>query len=191
MQNKLAIYLFIFLFALGIFAGLFPYPIFSDYTNVTSQNMLEISNLSESELSTSKNIEQKVVCLDWSVADLLFEYDTTYVLTDLETGVDILIQRTGGTSHAEVETINESNTQKFLDVVEEYSWQRRPCLLQLNDNLFISVSISCYPHGDNQLNNGLGGHLCLHFKNSKTHGTNIVDKAHQKAIKIAQKTGLN
>ena len=191
MQQKIVIYITIFLVSLGIFAGLFPYPIFSDYTNVTSKNMFEINNFSETELAVQKNTAVKVESLEWEVVDLLMEYDKPYKLIDLESGVEIYIQRTGGTNHAEIETINEENTIILKEALGGYSYNRRPCYLQLNDNLYVSASLSSYPHGYNEIDNNLGGHLCLHFKNSKTHSTNISDKSHQKAIKKAQNERYN
>lgn len=188
MRQKMVIYVTIFLISLAVFAGLFPYPIFSDYTNVTRENMLEINNFSETELSVQKNSEPRVESLEWKVVDLLMEYDKTYKLIDLESGAEIYIQRTGGINHAEVETIDEENTLTLKELLGSFSWERRGCYLQLNDNLYVCASLSCFPHGENKLENGLGGHLCLHFKNSKTHSTNIVDKGHQKAIKSAQKS---
>ena len=188
MQRKIVVYIFIFLISLGVFAGLCPYPVFSDYTNVTSQNMYEINNFSERELSTQKENEVKVASLDWQVVNLLMEYNKDYKLIDQDSGIEFYVQRTGGTNHAEVETIDNKNTLLLKEILGgSYSWERRAVYLQINDNLYVCASLSGFPHGENQLDNGLNGHLCLHFKNSKTHSTKIIDKNHQKMIKKAQK----
>ena len=43
------------------------------------------------------------------------------------------------------------------------------------------------PHGAQDItNNGYEGQFCLHFVNSKTHGTNRVDEDHQNAINTAE-----
>ena len=65
------------------------------------------------------------------------------------------------------------------------SWNRRPAYVQINDNLFIAASYSAFPHGESLKN--LGGHLCIHFKNSKTHGSMIKDIEHQRNVKKAYK----
>jgi hypothetical protein len=45
------------------------------------------------------------------------------------------------------------------------------------------------PHGaDSNKNDGFAGHFCIHFVNSRTHGGNSVDSAHQGAIKYAYNT---
>ena len=41
------------------------------------------------------------------------------------------------------------------------------------------------PHGSGPLDNGFSGHHCIHFVNSRTHGTNRVCPLHQAAIKKA------
>lgn len=190
MQRKMVVYLFVFLFSMGIFAGLFPYPIFSSYTNVTGKNIYDINNTFETELLVQKNAEPKILSVDWKIMDSLMEIGKEYKLVDLESGIEILVQRTGGIGHAEIETVDKNNTLLLKEIFGELSWERRPVFLLLNDNTFVCASLSGYPHGENILKNDLGGHLCLHFKNSKMHGTNLVDPSHQKAIKKAEKGRL-
>ena len=39
------------------------------------------------------------------------------------------------------------------------------------------------PHGTCAItNNNFDGHFCIHFYNSRTHGTNRVDEAHQNCV---------
>ena len=39
------------------------------------------------------------------------------------------------------------------------------------------------PHGFSLINeNNMDGHTCIHFLNSRTHGTDRVDEAHQAAV---------
>lgn len=190
MQRKVVLYLVVFMLSLSIFAGLFPYPIFSNYTNVTSKNIAEINNLTESELSLSQNIEPKVVSFSWNIVNLIMEYEKPYLVIDIESGEEIVIERVGGVNHADIETIDEKNTEKLKNIIGEYSFKKRAVLLKFNSNLFIAGSLSPYPHGENKLENSLGGHMCLHFQNSKTHSTKIRDNEHQKMIKLAQKSPI-
>lgn len=187
MQKKLVIYLLILLISVSIFAGLFPYPIFSAYTNVTERNMTEITNFKETELNTQTENKISVLSLDWNTVSPLLEIGKEYRLIDLKAGTTLIFKRLGGTNHADIEPIDSENTQLLQEIIKNSPWERRPCYVEINDSLFISASLANFPHGDSTLNNSMEGHLCLHFKNSKTHGTNIVDKQHQKAIKYAQK----
>ena len=188
MQKKLVVYIFIFFLSASVFASLFPYPIFSPYTNVTKSNMFEISNFKETEVNSQTESGIKTLLVDWNIADALIEQEKIYRLIDLHSGESILIERIGGVEHADIETINEENTKTLFAITgENWSWERRPVYMQLSDNVYLSASMSAYPHGDSKLNSNLDGHICLHFLNSKTHGSKKVDSAHQKAIKEAQK----
>ena len=42
------------------------------------------------------------------------------------------------------------------------------------------------PHGESHISgNNMNGHTCIHFLNSRTHGSDQVDAAHQSAIRAA------
>ena len=53
-----------------------------------------------------------------------------------------------------------------------------------------AASIYSEPHGESAIDdNGYPGHLCVHFLNSRTHGTDRVDEDHQKMILKAYRAG--
>ena len=46
--------------------------------------------------------------------------------------------------------------------------------------------MNCMPHGSGSItDNNFNGHHCIHFTNSRTHGSNKVCSLHQAAIKKA------
>ena len=52
--------------------------------------------------------------------------------------------------------------------------------------------LSSVPHGSGNITgNNFNGHHCVHFTNSRTHGSNKVCQLHQAAIKKAASTTLN
>ena len=53
------------------------------------------------------------------------------------------------------------------------------------NGVFVAASINGMPHGYSLIDNGQGGHTCIHFLNSKTHGTKRVDETHQAAVQEA------
>ena len=186
MHKRLLIYLLIFALSASVFSCLFPYPIFSSYTNVTDKNMAEIANVNESELEVEQDNEIKVLNVDWNVANAIVECYTPYRLIDIKSGISIMIERIGGVNHADIETIDSNNTLLLYEIFDSnLSWNRRPMYLELRDNVYLCCSLSGFPHGESKGENGLNGHLCLHFKNSKTHGNNHIDKTHQKNIEYA------
>ena len=188
MHKRLLIYLLIFALSASVFSCLFPYPIFSSYTNVTDKNMAEIANVNESELEVEQDNEIKVLNVDWNVANAIVECYTPYRLIDIKSGISIMIERIGGVNHADIETIDSNNTLLLYEIFDSnFSWNKRPMYLELRDNVYLCCSLSGFPHGESKGENNLNGHLCLHFKNSKTHGSGQVDKAHQKNINYAYK----
>lgn len=192
MHKRILIYLIVFSLAASVFACLFPYPIFSSYTNVTDKNMVEIANVSESELEVEQDDEIKVLNIDWSVANAIIENYKPYRLIDIKSGISIMIERIGGKNHADIETIDSNNTMLLYEIYNnKLSWERRPMYLKYTDNVYLCCSLSGFPHGESKGENNLNGHLCLHFKNSKTHGNNTIDKAHQKCVNYAYKNRDN
>ena len=186
MRRKLVVFLLIFSLSLGFFACLFPYPIFSRYTNITESNMYDITNYQETELSTQKANEIKVINLDWEYVDSLLEIGKEYRLIDIGSRLSFNFIRIGGKYHADIEAASQEDLGIIYDICNNnLSWNRRPAYVQINDNLFIAASYSAFPHGESSEN--FGGHICLHFKNSKTHGTIVKDLEHQKSISKAYK----
>ena len=55
------------------------------------------------------------------------------------------------------------------------------------DGVNYAASINTMPHGsgDSVPGNNYNGHHCIHFTNSRTHGTNKVCSLHQGAVKKA------
>ena len=53
-----------------------------------------------------------------------------------------------------------------------------------------AASMNCMNHGEcNIKDNNFNGHFCIHFTNSRTHGSNKVDSDHQSAINTAYSRG--
>ena len=67
-----------------------------------------------------------------------------------------------------------------------WSWRRRAILILYNGHVY-AASMNGMPHGTTTISNGFDGHFCIHFKNSKTHGTKKVDPDHQSAVTSASR----
>ena len=112
-------------------------------------------------------------------------------LTDLRTGksLNIYIQSTG--QHADGEPLTAADTTTLCSIFgvgapSQISYFRRPMLLTTSNGTQFVCSIYGQPHGaDTISNNNFSGQFCLHFLNSRTHGTDRVDEDHQNAIKDA------
>ena len=86
MKKSLVLYIFIFLLSVGIIPAILPYPIFSNYTNLTSQNVYEINNYHETEMQNQTNNPCRILELSWQEGiDTLLEKNETYEIIDLQT----------------------------------------------------------------------------------------------------------
>jgi len=114
-----------------------------------------------------------------------------------------------GSLHADVEPKSLQDYEKSTQIWGGVSWDPRPVLVLMPNNELIAASIHNMPHAgieeepylklvknrtggygeglnrDYVKNNGMSGHVCLHFLGSKSHKTNKEILAHQDAIKIA------
>lgn len=166
----------------------FPYPIFSSHSYLTSSQMKLVNDKKENETyNADAQPTISVLNLDWfAVVDKLFPYYEKTLVIDVETKKQYYVMRTGGHNHADVETIDSANTNIFKALYNNvWSWNRRAVWVEINGQ-FVAASINGMPHGYSSINgNNEGGHTCIHFLNSKTHGTKRVDETHQEAVSIA------
>jgi peptidoglycan hydrolase-like protein with peptidoglycan-binding domain len=116
---------------------------------------------------------------------------TNAVVVDVATGYSFNIRRTGGTLHADVETLTTADTAAFFKAAgSTFTWNRHPIWVIVG-NRRLAASMNCMPHGyDSIAGNDMKGQFCIHFVGSRTHGTNKVDPDHQKAIEVAFTTTM-
>ena len=154
--------------------------------------------------------EGKIEVLDWwKSANKVFARGSVAKVIDVRTGKSFNIKRTYGGNHADCETLTAEDT-KIMKAIwgGSFNWSRRPVILEIDGRL-LAASMAGMPHAgldnkpvnatvsgrsggygrgtnlDTVKNNNMNGHFDVHFLNSRTHGTNRVDSAHQKAIKEA------
>lgn len=115
-----------------------------------------------------------------------FKDGTTAVVTDVKTGISFTIRRLGGKNHADSEPLTEFDSWQIYRLYGgKWSWTRRAIIVTVGGKN-IAASMNGMPHGGESIsNNSFVGHLCIHFTNSRTHGTNRVDPDHQAAVKTA------
>ena len=176
MNKKFVFYLLIFILSALSLAAIFPYPITSNYTNINEIDAYKINNYNETELTPLNQSEKKLLDLDFEAISVLLP--TQFEIIDIESKETYLAQKIGIKNHVEI-IMDENSKETLLETIGNFSWKRRPVLVKLNSNAFLPASLACYPHGYKE-------HFCLHFKNSKTHGTKKYDHYHQKNIEIAK-----
>ena len=147
--------------------------------------------------------------IDWfSKVQYIFPRGKNAKVTDVKTGKSFMIKRTFGTNHADVETLTKEDTEIMKEIWGGYSWERRAVVVEV-DGHYIAGSMTAMPHAgldsqpavkvvngrsggygrgqnlDAVKNNGMDGHVDIHFLNSRTHGTNTMQKIHQDKVKEA------
>lgn len=185
-------FLVCFIFLTCIFACAFSYPVFSNSGTLTSNQQAILNDAHEEEILVENSIPTvAVVSLNWfDAVDSIFDKYITTRIIDVETGTQYYVKRTGGHNHADVEPIDKENMQKFYKIYGNvWSWERRPVWVEIK-GIWVAGSINGMPHGYSLIiDNGQEGHTCVHFLNSRTHGTNRVDENHQQAVEYAFNNG--
>ena len=135
----------------------------------------------------------RVILSDWYTGEVasVFDRGDKAVLTDVKTGLSFEIQRTGGYNHADAQPLTAQDT-KIMYRIYGYSWQwtRRPVWITVDGRTY-AASMNGMPHGETDVitGNDFEGCFCIHFLNSRTHGTDRVDSAHQNCVQEAYKAG--
>lgn len=172
---------------------------------------MEALSLLEVAVSRSSDSRRYGEYLDWwkEVKPTLERNETVLEVKDFYSGIQFTIKVTGGTNHADVEALTKEDTEKMKAVWGgDFSWERRPVLVY-HEGRVIAASMTNMPHAgldsepsrvwvqnrsngygagynyDSVKNNGMSGHVDLHFKNSTRHMDGRQDSRHQAAIRVS------
>ncbi len=131
--------------------------------------------------------------MDWWTSDIstIFDRGDVAKVTDVETGLCWWESRHGGTNHADCQPLTRKDTEIMKKAYGgKWSWDRRAIFVTIN-GVNYAASMNGMPHGRGSIaDNGFAGHHCIHFTNSRTHGTNSVCPKHQEAIRLAAEAVL-
>ena len=178
----------------------------------TSESGTNLDNNGSSVSVTLYPVEK----IDWYNGGIqsIWSVGTVAIITDVYTGISFRAQRLYGDNHADCEPLTTadtaaycriygvSNPQEIEDREQELqSYKRRPLWVTIGGRTF-AASMYGIPHnydGDRIPDNGYTGQFCVHFTNSKTHTTNIVDPdasyngyfGHQSAIRYAYEQSIS
>lgn len=122
----------------------------------------------------------------WSLASQVFARGDVATVTDVDTGISYRVIRSGGSNHADCQPLTAQDTAKMKAARGgSWNWNRRAIIVSI-DGHRLAASQNGMPHGNQTIyDNNFPGHFCIHFLNSRTHGTNRVDAAHQSMVQKA------
>ncbi len=150
-----------------------PAPVVSRGTNV---RLTRPSDLSPSARSG-------VQLTPWSSANSIFPRGSIAKVTHIDSNLVFYAYRHGGTLHADVEPLTAADTAIMRRIYGSFSWDREAVIVEINGKK-MAGSMNGMPHGNYTItNNNYRGHFCIHFLNSRTHGTNRIDAEHQATLK--------
>lgn len=179
---------FAVIFCSTVLASVVPLPSKSPLLLGEKEQQI-VNDLNEQEETVVLNNEAvKVLNLNWfdSMDAIFTKYQKVRVI-DIKSKTEYYVKRMGGYNHADVQTVDAKNTAIFKKIYGgTWSWTRRPVWVEINGQ-FYAGSTNGMPHGFDILQTGEGGHTCIHFLNSKTHGTKRVDEQHQACVEYASK----
>ena len=147
----------------------------------------------------------------WSEAQYVLKFDQTFTITDFYTGTQFKAVRTFGANHADCEPLTAADASGMLQLWNQYHssyWTTRPVIITINGRKLAASMTAAFHAGlENEPNgayvnnrsggfgsgqnfdaikgNGTDGHFDIHFLNSTTHNTGVVNNNHQASIKVA------
>lgn len=159
--------------------------LFGESSSDTSSSSSSASSSSSSSSTSSSGVET----IDWSNGGSnVIPRGATFTIKDIRTGTTIKVKNLYGSNHLDAEPLDTNETSKLRQVYGgEWSWDRRPILVSYNGRV-IAASMNGMPHGEQSIaDNDFDGQFCIHFTNSKTHGSSKVDPDHQACVSEAAK----
>lgn len=137
------------------------------------------------ESSSPKRVGKLV---DWFLdGKYLIKRNDVFIVTDVETGLQIRLKMMGGMNHSDVEPTTSAETAKMKELFPAWNWTPRPVVI-FHKGINFAASLSGMPHSYDTVTNGVDGHFDLYLYNSKNHGESVSQayvKQHHDSVLIA------
>ncbi|MHB8171622.1 MAG: LysM peptidoglycan-binding domain-containing protein [Thermincolia bacterium] len=155
---------------------------------MVAQNPQQTRKLIKTRGVSRGNTGGKVELIPWEEANGI--YNGVAKVIDVETGRSFMVKRNGGHEHADSDPLTAEDTAVLRALYGgEWSWNRRAIFLEV-DGRRIAASMNGMPHGRSATKgNNFPGHFCIHFLDSRTHGSEYTksgvprtDSAHQAMV---------
>lgn len=134
----------------------------------------------------------QVEMLEWSVVRNILPKNTPVTAIDVRTGRRFQFVSFSHGRHADIIPATREDTEILRQIFGGWTWNPRPVVILIGERT-IAASINGMPHGGTpNPNNGMNGHICMHFVGSSTHnGNRSHERDHQNAVREAFNTASN
>ena len=130
--------------------------------------------------------------LEWSYVRTILPRNTPVMITDVRTGITYWVNSFSHGSHADVFPVSPEDTAIIHSTFNNrWTWNTRPIWVHI-DGRKIAASINGMPHGGGvNRDNNMNGHLCIHFRGSRTHsGSAAHERDHQNSVTEAYRANF-
>ena len=112
---------------------------------------------------------RSIELLDWSSAKSLVPTGVNLRVVDVRTGISFNLRCFSKSGHADVEPPTRADTDAMLRTRNgAWAWAPRPVWVTIGERTF-AAALNGMPHDVSTIrDNGINGHLCLHFNNTVT-----------------------
>ena len=146
--------------------------VFTQYTRRLDNNPLPVVNTRTNmpapaaitSMTRESSMNSRVELLHWNDIRRILTSGTFIEIYDVRTGLVYTIRAFSVGGHADVEPISQFDTDVVWTAAGgRWSWDARPVIATINGRSF-AAAIHSMPHANSTiLDNGMDGHLCLHF----------------------------
>jgi len=127
------------------------------------------SGFIRSDLLGSGSNSNAVELVDWSSARDIVPTGVNLTIVDVRTGITFQLRGFAKSGHLDVEPPTQADTDAILRTRNGvWSWAARPVWVTVGGRTF-AAALNGMPHDVSTIrDNGMDGHLCLHFNNTVT-----------------------
>ena len=156
--------------------------------------LTEVTEAAEAEADASTYTtlyNGQVERLHWNTARNVLTRGEAFTVVDVRTGISWRMASFSHGRHADSEPVTAADTAAMRQAFGgRWCWTPRPIHIHINGRI-LAASINGMPHaGSTNHNNGMNGHVCIHFYGSRTHnGNRRHERDHQNAVNEAFRAG--
>ena len=136
--------------------------------------------------ASSTQVNGSLELIPWSDMRSILPTGSVLHITDVNTGITFYVSNFSNGSHADVDPLTQQDTDSMRAASGgQFSWDARPIIVTHNGRSF-PAAMNTMPHGGGgRRQNGITGHVCIHFYRSRPHNGNAQYEREMQAAVMA------